>query len=402
MRDGGRGGSIWLVLLLGILAGGCAGAFVGGVASLAVSRGTLPPLIGQLVPTAVPSPTATATPLPTRTPRPTVTPTPPPTATATPTATPLPTPTVVARLEDVVSRVADSVVTIVLADGPGGEPYGFGSGVVLFEADLVLTNAHVVDGAGQITVVAADDREVSATVAGSDPFSDLALLRLDAPLDLPPLALEVGRPLRVGEPVFAVGSALGDFRNSVTSGIVSGLGRMVWVPEAGFAYEALIQTDAAINQGNSGGPLIDAEGRVVGINTLVVRAGLGQNGVDGLGFAIDAATIARVGTLLREAGRVPRPFFGVQHEALNPPLARLYGIAPERRDGALVVQVDPGSPAAAAGLLRGDLLLAVEGVDISVSQPFVNLLYRHAAGDTVRIRLLRGGQEIEVEVTLAD
>ncbi len=391
--------NMWLVLLLGIVAGGIGGALVGGMTALSVVRGYEPPLLSALLPTLTPtvtltpSPTVTPTPLPTATatPLPTVTPTP----TPLPTVTAVPTPT----LEEVVRRVGPSVVTIAVADAPNEEPFGFGSGVALLEPGVVLTNFHVVELATRVVVITSDGREFEAEVIGSDFFTDLALLRVRDEAALVPLHLATSEVLQVGESVFAIGSTLGDFRNSVTGGIVSGLGRMVVVDEVGFAYEQLIQTDAAINRGNSGGPLLDSDGNVVGINTLVVRGTYEVGEVEGLGFAIPADVVATTAQALLTYGKIERPAFGIGHRLLTPTLARSFNITAQR-EGEVVVNVVPNSPAALAGIRVGDLLLALNNEAINWDRPFINLLMTHLVGDTVEVLLLRDGQEVRLPVIL--
>ncbi|MBA3534620.1 MAG: trypsin-like peptidase domain-containing protein, partial [Ardenticatenales bacterium] len=228
-------------MLLGLVAGGCAGALGGGLMALTIKRGYEVPVLSALVPTQTPTVTMTPLPSATATATASLTPTLPPTPTPTPTATPLP------ALADVIARVGPSVVTVAVSLEIGEAPLGFGSGVVLYEPDIVITNFHVVEEAAEIRIITQGEQEIAATLVGGDFFTDIAVLRLEEPADLQPLPLAVGEEVRVGEPVFAIGSALGDFRNSVTSGIISGLERLLYLEELGFAYEGLIQTDAAIN-----------------------------------------------------------------------------------------------------------------------------------------------------------
>lgn len=395
MRQEENRGSCGLVLvvgLIGLLAGGVGGALLGGVAALTIERGYEPPLIGALIPTLTPTVTATATPLPTATA--TLTPTPLPTETPIPTATATPPPT----MEDVIARVGPSVVTIAVYEAGEEEPIGFGSGVALLEPGVIVTNHHVVEEGERITIIRDDGSEVEATRAGGDAFTDVAVLRVDAANAPPPLSLATAETLRVGETVFAIGSALGDFRNSVTSGIISGLDRQVPVLSAGFAYEGLIQTDAAINRGNSGGPLLDAEGNVIGINTLIVRGTSVTGGVEGLGFAIPAQLVEQTARALLADGAIARPFFGVEHSDISRIEAERLGL--DRSRGALVVRVESGSPAASAGIRQGDVLLAINEVEIDERHPFVNVLMLHEVGEAVAVRLLRDGAEVSVSVTL--
>ncbi|MGH2545060.1 MAG: S1C family serine protease [Ardenticatenaceae bacterium] len=390
---------LWLVLLLGFLAGGISGALLGGLAALSIARGHELPLIAALIPTLTPTatevPTATATPTAPPTATLTTTPTPTPLPTTTPTAAPTGTPV----LADIIARVEPSIVTVAISQQGDEAPFGFGSGVALLEAGIIVTNHHVVADAARIAVLTSDEREFEAALVGSDFFTDIAVLRIEPAAGLVPLELASAEAPSVGEQVFAIGSALGEFSNSVTSGIVSGLGRTVAVDEAGFAYEELIQTDAAINRGNSGGPLIDARGRVIGINTLIVRGTVESGEVEGLGFAIPAPVVEQTARLLLTNGQVERPFFGISHGVITPALARRFNIP--RNTGEVVLSVEPGSPAAVAGILEGDLLLAVNDIEINEQHPFINLLVRHIAGETIEVRLLRDGAELRVSVILA-
>jgi 2-alkenal reductase len=290
-------------------------------------------------------------------------------------------------------------VTVAIWDSGAQEPFGFGSGVALLEPGLVVTNHHVVVEAERITVMTSDGREFEASLVGSDFFTDVALLRIPDSAGLRPLDLYTDALPDAGEQVFAIGSALGEFNNSVTSGIVSGVGRTVIVAEAGFAYEELIQTDAAINRGNSGGPLLNSQGRVVGINTLIVRGTLEMGEVEGLGFAIPAHVVEQTARMISATGRIERPFIGVSHEIITPFLAQRFNISGDA--GEVVLFVEPGSPAELAGIQEGDLLVAVNDVEIDEQHPLLNLLMRYAAGDTVVVRLLRSGVEVVVSVTLA-
>jgi len=393
-------GFLALVFLIALLAGSVGGAVVGAIMSVATIRGIEPPLLGAFIPTLTPTATSTSTPAPTATstltvtPSPTTTPTSSPTATATSTFTPQPT------LMDIIEEVEPSVVTIAASVQGSDEPQGFGSGVALFEAGIIVTNYHVIENAEHIQVLIRDEQVVEASLVGADFFTDLAVLRIDQSLGIQPLELSIDTNLRVGEPVFAIGSALGDFRNSVTTGIVSGLERSVLVDQVGFAYEMLIQTDAAINRGNSGGPLLNEVGDVVGINTLVVRGSASSGDIEGLGFAIPASMVEKIARLLLEEGQVTRPFFGIRHEILTPLLASQYSI--NRTRGELVLHVQAGSPADLAGIEVGDLLLSINDEEINQRQPFINLLIQYDVGETIDVLLLRDGLERTFSVALIE
>ncbi|MGB0385826.1 MAG: trypsin-like peptidase domain-containing protein [Ardenticatenaceae bacterium] len=415
-------GSLWLVFFIGLLAGGVGGALVGGVVALATVRGFKPPILAALIPSLTPTVTLSPTPIPTVTPTWTVTPsrtvTPSPTATpsatpsatptASPTFTPLPTAsatatatfTPVPTLMDVIEQVEPSVVRIAASSNEIDEPQPVGSGVALLEPGVIVTNYHVVENAQRIRVLTGDEQLIDATLVGGDFFTDIAVLRVDQPLALKPLTLSTDKELRIGQSVFAIGSALGDFRNSVTSGIVSGLNRSVLVSDLGFAYERLIQTDAAINRGNSGGPLLNRDGDVIGINTLVVRGALLDGDIEGLGFAIPAATVEQTARLLLDEGAVARPFLGVRHEMVTPTVARRYQI--NQTSGELVQYVEFGSPAAQAGIQMGDLLMSINGQEIDKDHPLINLLMQYSVNDTIEVRILRDEIEYFFFVTLTE
>lgn len=388
---------IALALILTLIIGGIGGALVGGVAALSIERGYEPPVISAWIPTQTPTPTLipTTTPVPpTETPVPTLTPTPvPPTETPVPTATP--------SFADVVAQVQPSVVTVILYfEGDLSEPVSIGTGVALFEENIIVTNHHVIDGADVIRIQTSSDEEFEAELVGSDFFSDLAVLRIED-MTFTPLPLRDEDVPRIGEPVFTVGAALGDFRNSVTSGIVSGLNRSVVVPQAGFAYESLIQTDAAINPGNSGGPLLNSNGEVIGINTLIVRGDSVTESIgEGLGFAIAGATVTEIVEILLAEGEVARPFFGIRHEMITFENSFEYDLFDIR--GEAVLGVEPFSPADTAGIEQGDVLLEIDGEEINEDNPFINLLMRHAIGDTIEVLLLRDNTELVLSVTLTE
>jgi len=303
-----------------------------------------------------------------------------------------------------VSSVAPSVVTVVnymdaaTAQTEQAEKAS-GSGVVISTDGHVVTNAHVVEGSQRLEVILASGETVPADLVGSDPFADLAVLKID-PGAAPAAAFGDSDALLPGETVIAIGSPLGDFANTVTVGVVSALNRGLET-SAGFRMEGLLQTDAAINRGNSGGPLVDARGRVVGINTLVVR-GSGASGVvaEGLGFAIPSKAVKAITDQLIAKGRVERPYLGIRWEWITPQLASGNRLAVDY--GAFVTEVSPDSPASQSGLQRGDVLIGIDGTRFGEETPFLNQLLKYAPGDRVTIELQRGGSEIQVEVTLAE
>jgi S1-C subfamily serine protease len=276
----------------------------------------------------------------------------------------------------------------------GRMPAGAGSGVVLTSDGFILTSAHVVAGPGRGGRAAfVDGREIAFQVIGADPFSDLAVLRAEAD-DLTPAELGDADALRVGQLVIAVGNPHG-FESSVTAGVVSALGRSL-PARSGRAVrfvDNVIQTDAALNPGNSGGALADSAGHVIGINTAVAGIGLG------LAVPINEATRRVIGSLMSE-GRVRRAYLGIAGGPRPlPPQARTrFG----RRSAVEVVEVVPGSPAAEAGLRAEDLLLEVSGSPVERVEDLQRLLTAEMIGRPLTLTLLRGGRDVVVEVTAAE
>jgi putative serine protease PepD len=283
--------------------------------------------------------------------------------------------------------VLPSTVDIRAVTGQGAAE---GSGVVLTADGDVLTNNHVVAGGGQITVTLADGTEHAATVVGSSPSYDLAVIRLQNVSGLTPATLGESSSLQVGQPVVAIGSPRG-LTGTVTSGIVSALDRTVAVPgEDGTAvvYNGL-QTDAPINQGNSGGPLVNLDGQVVGINSAIATAGGQDSGSIGLGFTIPVDQARRVAQEIMDTGAATKPVLGVQGS-----------INADTDDGAPIAAVQPGSPAAAAGLQAGDVVTRVGDAKVA---DFADLMARvgaHAPGEQVTLTVRNGGAERTVNVTL--
>lgn len=274
---------------------------------------------------------------------------------------------------------------------PLGEPEGraTGSAVIVSADGAVVTNHHVVDAALGVTVVLADQRRFDATVVGTDPRSDLALLQIDGPGPFPWLPFS-SRPVRVGETVMAVGSPF-DFQSTITVGIVSATGRRGL--EKG-EIQDFIQTDAAVNPGNSGGPLVDTRGRIVGINTAIYSQGADQN--SGVSFAIPAPMAQRVIQALRTGRTVPRARIG-----LGVRDAEEVDGDPSRR-GAAVSWVLPAGPAAVSGLRRGDVIVAVDGEPVPSASALRYLIRSRAVGQQVSMSVVRGDRSLEVELTVAD
>lgn len=289
-------------------------------------------------------------------------------------------------LADVVARVEPSVVTVLVGEG-------LGSGVVYRDGGLVLTNQHVVGSATAVQLALADGSRVPAQVVGADAVTDLAVLRAQR-RDLPPAPLRTELP-RPGEVVLAMGSPL-DFRNSVTAGIVSGVGREIPGSAAtGRALVDLIQTDAAISPGNSGGPLVDAGGSVVGINDAHLPP---STGAVSIGFAIPSATAQDIAADLLDDGKVTHPFLGLFVGRLTPQIADALGT--QVREGVLVREVLAGGPAARAGVQAGDVLTAFNGERIPTVEAFLGAMRGTEPGGQVRLTLFRQGQERTVTATV--
>jgi S1-C subfamily serine protease len=273
-----------------------------------------------------------------------------------------------------------------------GQAMGAGSGVAISADGFIITSAHVVEGSGHGVAAFSDGRETPVSVIGSDPLSDLAVLRADGG-ELSPATLGDAADLRVGQLVVAIGNPNG-FASSVTAGVVSGLGRSLPVGARGGprrVVENVIQTDAALNPGNSGGALVDGAGRVVGINTALAGIGLG------LAVPINDATRVLISTLIRD-GRVRRAHLGVAvaPRPLPPRTAQRLG----RRAGVQIMQVIEESPAAAAGLRRGDLLLALDGEPVTDASDVQRLMVGERIGRAVAAVVLRDGRERTIQLVL--
>jgi S1-C subfamily serine protease len=285
---------------------------------------------------------------------------------------------------------------------------GQGSGFVIDKEGHILTNYHVIADARQVEVTLHNRKKYKATVVGTDPSHDLAIIQIKAP-DLIPAVLGDSRNLQVGQKVYAIGNPFG-LAGTMTRGIVSSI-RPVREPNGATIDEA-IQTDAAINPGNSGGPLMNWHGEVIGINTMIL-SNVGQNA--GIGFAIPINTAKAVLNDLVTLGRVRRPALGVHTIPISPELADEIGLPTDH--GLLIVQVTPGGSADQAGLragteraylgnipimLGGDLIVAIDGQDISSEEDLSQMMNNHRAGDTVKITIYRGKKKIEVNVALGE
>jgi 2-alkenal reductase len=285
---------------------------------------------------------------------------------------------------DAVEQVGPSVVTVVGI--LSGQPVS-GSGVIFSSQGYVLTNNHVVEGTSQLGVILADGTELPADTIGTDMYADLAVLQTQGDLTFV-ASLGNSDLLKPGETVIAIGSPLGEFVNTVTVGVISATGRSLDTGN-GFLMEDLIQTDAAINQGNSGGPLINLAGEVVGINTLVVRgSGFSNTIAEGLGFAIPINTAKTVSEQILEKGFFARPFLGIRWQPITPRISRIYNLPVEW--GTYISDVIPGSPANTGGLQEGDIITRIGSIGLDEDHTYINTLFTHEPGDQVTISITRG------------
>ncbi len=304
----------------------------------------------------------------------------------------------VGTIPEVVEKVSPSVVAI-FTQGLSTDFFfetvptrGAGTGIIASKDGNILTNAHVVEDANQIRVLFNDGRELPATLVGADTDTDLAVIKVDAD-DLTVASFGDSDDLVVGQPVVALGQALG-LRGgpTVTSGIVSALERSIRTE--GAVLENLIQTDAAINPGNSGGALTDMAGNVIGVNTAI--AGDAQN----IGFAIAITPARAIVEQLITSGKVIHPFLGVQMVELSPAIASQRDI--EAEEGALLVQVVPGSPADAAGLEANDVITRIEGQDVETPSDVSKVINSRKPGDRIELTIDRDGDSQTVTATLVE
>ncbi len=281
---------------------------------------------------------------------------------------------------------------------PPGSPHGrpdqsAGSGVVLDPNGYIVTNNHVVEGATQITVTLSDRREFSAKVIGTDPKTDLAVIKIDVK-DLPALKWAEYDKLQVGDLVLAVGSPFG-LSSTVTLGIISALGR----GNVGIAdYEDFIQTDAAINPGNSGGALVNVNGELIGINTAIFSR---TGGSEGIGFAIPSSIALDIVDSLQRTGKVVRGWMGVAIQEITPALAKSFKL-PEQRKGVLISDVNENGPSHAAGMKRGDVVVAFNGKEVQSVSQLRNLVARTVVGKDAQVKIVRDGKEQILNVKVAE
>jgi 2-alkenal reductase len=299
---------------------------------------------------------------------------------------------------DATRKVKPAVVTVVNrmqarrgVFGSSVSPTASGSGVIIDNKGYIVTNNHVVDGANSIQVILSDGTKADAKLVGADAVADLAVIKVDAPVT-GAVAFGDSSSLQPGQMAIAIGSPLGDFRGTVTLGVVSALNRSVG------RMQGLIQTDAAINNGNSGGPLVNTLGQVIGINTLVVRSTSEGNVAEGLGFAIPSNLVREIVSQLIAKGKVDRAYIGISYQPVDPLAASTLNM--NLTYGVIVTQVDPATPAGKVGIQEGDVILAFDGQKLD-QDSLTGLLLQRKAGETVTLTIVRDGKQSDIRVTLA-
>ena len=304
-----------------------------------------------------------------------------------------------------VQKVSPTVVTVVgtipgqtTFFGTSGDQTVSGSGFFITDKGYILTNNHVVEGTKEVNIVLSDGTQQKASIVGTDPYSDIAVLKTDGKV---PSVAALGNSdvLNPGESVIAIGSPLGNFKNTVTVGVVSATGRSIDTGN-GYQIEDLIQTDAAINHGNSGGPLVNLAGQVIGINTLIVRDTGSGDVAEGLGFAIPVNTAQAVAQQIIQKGYFARPYLGISFQPINPDIALRYNLPSQW--GVYVTRVSSSSPASKAGLLEGDIITKVGDVTLDETHSYVNTLFTFKPGDQINLEVVRGNDNVQVQVTLGE
>ena len=314
-------------------------------------------------------------------------------------------------IEGVANKVSQSVVSIVSKSQKGAKYFslGFGSasagtGIIVSENGYILTNKHVVEGSSDISVVTNDGNSYdNVEIITTDPLSDIAILKISNAKGLKAAELGDSKALNIGQQVIAIGNALGEYDGTVTSGIISGIGRTVNASsDDGATKETLtdmIQTDAAINSGNSGGPLVNAQGQVVGINTAVASE------AQGIGFAIPISSVKGILKSISEGKTPNRAYLGANYISVNPQVQKAYnlnaskGALIKNRNGKSIIS---GSPAQKAGLKDGDIITKIDDIEISKNISLGSLIGEKSAGDKVKITYLRDGKESTSVATLEE
>lgn len=310
---------------------------------------------------------------------------------------------------DVAKKVSESVVSILTSTkavnyfGQSVDSSAAGTGIIATSDGYIITNKHVINGAHKVTVVLDDGTKYEdVEVVATDPLNDVAFLKIKDVSDLKAAKLGDSKTLSVGQQVVAIGNALGEYQNSVTAGIISGTGRSVTASDgSGGNVETLsdmIQTDAAINSGNSGGPLVNAAGEVIGINTATSAT------AENMGFAIPISSVKGMLSQLIETGKASRAYLGVYSMEITPEAAKEYNLPVD--SGAYLYSqssyssIVKNSPAAKAGLQNKDIVTAVNGVKVGAAGSLPDLISEYKPGDTVQLTVIREGKEIAVNVTL--
>jgi len=324
-----------------------------------------------------------------------------------------------------VKKIMPSVVSVIYTkDVEVIDPFGFGypfgsgnsvqqqqgggTGFIITADGLIATNKHVIDVEGaKYTVITQDGKKYDAQVMAKDRANDFAILKIDAK-NLPVVEFGDSDELEIGQRVIAIGNALGEFQNSVTVGVLSGTERSLIASDAygrnAETLEGLLQTDAAINEGNSGGPLLNIKGQVVGINTATAAKGQSE----GIGFAIPIATLKSAIDSIKKTGKIIRPYIGVRYVAVDQKIAAIKGI--DATSGVIVMGDDsaglpaivPNSPAEKAGIKQGDVILKINNDELGEGKSLSRFLNQYSPGDEVTLSIIRDGKEISVKVTLGE
>lgn len=312
----------------------------------------------------------------------------------------------IAEVADKVSKSVVSIITSTKTTNYFGQSYNAsaaGTGIIATSDGYILTNKHVINGATKVTVVL-DDGTIyeNVEVVATDPLNDVAFLKIKDVSDLPAATLGDSKTITVGQQVIAIGNALGEYQNTVTSGIVSGTGRTLTASDgSGSNAETLtdmIQTDAAINSGNSGGPLVNAAGEVIGINTAT------STSAENMGFAIPISSAKGMLSQLTESGKAERTYLGVYSAEITPALAKSYNLPVD--SGAYIYSstsytaIIKDSPAAKAGLKDKDIVTKVNGAEVGAAGSLASLIGEYKPGDVIQLTVLRDSKEIAVNVTL--
>lgn len=303
---------------------------------------------------------------------------------------------------DVVKNVSPSVVSVIVKrvgydifTGPYASEDGIGTGFIVDSTGLIVTNSHVVnDPSGEYSVVLSDGSTYDVTKVNLDETTDLAIIEIVAK-DLPEVSLGDSSSLNVGQTAIAIGNALGRFSNTVTVGVVSGVARELSASGGSGGlktYEDVIQTDAALNPGNSGGPLLNSAGQVIGINVATTY------GADNISFAIPVNTLKPILEGFFKEGRIVRPYIGISYSIISPEIAKIRDFP----EGAFVSRVVPGSPADVAGIERGDVVTKFDGKDVDENSSLGNMVRTKVVGDKVEVEIDRSGKKSTLELILQE